>query len=91
MGARRTEVETYSETLPPEATKGGFLDMNQYRQMIGITRVPKAGCDINVGSHPAPGRHIVVLARDQIYVFEVYEEATWYRLSVADIEKYVDC
>ncbi|KAJ3053646.1 hypothetical protein HK097_003759 [Rhizophlyctis rosea] len=76
-----------SETLPPEATKTGFLDMNQYRQMIGITRVPKPGCDINVGSHPAEGRHIVVLVRDQVYVAEVYEEGTWNRVSVADIEK----
>ncbi|KAJ3045926.1 hypothetical protein HDV00_006192 [Rhizophlyctis rosea] len=76
-----------SEALQPERTKAGPLDMNQYRQMFGVTRVPQPNCDINVGSHPAGGRHIVVLVRDQVYVAEVYEMDTGMRLSIADIEK----
>ncbi|KAJ3300310.1 hypothetical protein HK104_002129 [Borealophlyctis nickersoniae] len=75
-----------SESLPPERTKTGFLDMNQYCQIFGVTRVPKEGCDVNVGRHPANGRHIIVLVRDQIYVVDVYSDAGA-RVAVSDIEK----
>ncbi|KAJ3080120.1 hypothetical protein HK102_003282 [Quaeritorhiza haematococci] len=60
------------EKIPPEVSKAGPFCMNQYRLVFGITRVPKAGCDVNVGKHPHPGKHITVSVRDQIYEVPVY-------------------
>ncbi|TPX30708.1 hypothetical protein SmJEL517_g05790 [Synchytrium microbalum] len=73
------------ELLPPEGSRAGPMCMNQYRLMYGITRVPKPGCDVLVGSHPAPARHIIVLIRDQIYAVDVVDERG--RISIEDIEK----
>ncbi|KAJ3207886.1 hypothetical protein HDU67_007174, partial [Dinochytrium kinnereticum] len=61
------------QLLPAEKTKAGLLCMDQYRRLFGITRVPKPGCDVNVGSHPFHSRHIVVSVRDQLYKVEVVD------------------
>ncbi|KAJ3022216.1 hypothetical protein HKX48_006738 [Thoreauomyces humboldtii] len=61
--------------------------MNQYRQVFGITRVPKPGCDINVGSHPCTSGHIVVFVRDQIYRVDVNDSNTGERVGISEIEK----
>ncbi|KAI8820719.1 acyltransferase ChoActase/COT/CPT [Fimicolochytrium jonesii] len=76
-----------TETLSIDTTRTGPLDMNQYRNLFGITRVPKAGCDYNVGSHPSPSKHIVVLARDQIYLVDVYDATTGNRVTIESIER----
>ncbi|KAI8593385.1 acyltransferase ChoActase/COT/CPT [Geranomyces variabilis] len=75
------------EEFPIDKTRAGPLDMNQYRQIFGITRVPKPGCDINVGSHPCRSKHIVVLARDQVYKVDILDSKTGDRVPVAAIEK----
>ncbi|KAI8851116.1 acyltransferase ChoActase/COT/CPT [Chytridium lagenaria] len=72
--------------LPAERTKAGPICMDQYRRLFGITRVPKPGCDINVGSHPFHSRYIVVSARDQLYKVEVID-ATGARVMNEAIEK----
>ncbi|KAJ3315513.1 hypothetical protein HDV04_003055 [Boothiomyces sp. JEL0838] len=76
-----------SETLPPEVTKQGPVDMNQYRNLFGITRVPKPECDIIVGSFPPKAKHIIVLAKDQIFVVYVYDDKTGKRLTVKEMER----
>ncbi|KAJ3195931.1 hypothetical protein HK101_010610 [Irineochytrium annulatum] len=60
-----------NETLPIEMTRQGPLCMDQYRRVYGITRVPKRGCDVNVGQHPFHSRYIVVCVRDQFYKVDV--------------------
>jgi carnitine O-acetyltransferase len=74
--------------LPPEMTKAGPLCMNQYRWLFGITRVPKAGCDVIVGQHPAHSKHIVVSFRDQFYAVDIFDPSGA-RVPIAAIEKYV--
>ncbi|RKO86040.1 acyltransferase ChoActase/COT/CPT [Blyttiomyces helicus] len=80
-------IET--QTLPVERTKNGYICMDQYTRMFGVTRVPKAGCDYNVGAGviPAEGKHIIVIARDQIFTVDVYDSKTGDRISIADIER----
>ncbi|KAI8916733.1 acyltransferase ChoActase/COT/CPT [Powellomyces hirtus] len=78
-----------NETLPVDMTRAGPLDMNQYRHVFGITRVPKAGCDVNVGSFPCRSTHIVILARDQIYQIDVLDSKTRERVPIADIESQI--
>ncbi|KAJ3184004.1 hypothetical protein HDU85_001855 [Gaertneriomyces sp. JEL0708] len=63
-----------TETLPVDMTRAGPQDMNQYRDMFGITRVPKPECDIIVGKHPIKSKHIVVLIRDQVYTVDVLDD-----------------
>lgn len=67
-------------------TRTGPQDMDQYRHVFGVTRVPKPGCDINVESHPSPSKHIIVLVRDQIYTVDVYDANTGERVPIAQIE-----
>ncbi|KAJ3287077.1 hypothetical protein HDU79_005993 [Rhizoclosmatium sp. JEL0117] len=74
-----------SEVLPVETTKAGPLCMNQYRNVFGVTRVPKKDCDYNFGSHPCHFKHIVVSVRNQFYAIDVY--AGGKRLSADAIEK----
>ena len=64
--------------------------MNQYKQIFGITRVPKPNVDILVGSHPCPSTHIIVLVKDQVYIVHVYDlkTSTPRRISIATIQKY---
>lgn len=61
--------------------------MDQYRRMFGVTRVPIAGCDMNVGSHPCTSKHINVIVRDQVYSVDVYDAAAGGRLPVSAIQK----
>ncbi|KAJ3404461.1 hypothetical protein HDV05_007147, partial [Chytridiales sp. JEL 0842] len=75
-----------SERLPPEATKNGYLCMNQHRYLFGITRVPKPTCDVIVGQHPAHAKHIVVSFKDQFYSINVYD-VSGARISMDLIEK----
>jgi hypothetical protein len=77
-----------SETLPPEMGRKDALCMNQYRYLFGITRVPKPGCDVNVGSHPAHSKHIIVAVRNQFYVVPVIDPSGA-RVSIDAIAKYV--
>ncbi|KAJ3351938.1 hypothetical protein HDU83_008461 [Entophlyctis luteolus] len=73
------------EKLPVEMTKAGPLCMNQYRNLFGVTRVPKKDCDYNVGSHPCHSTHICVSVRDQFFALQVYAKGE--RLSAPEIEK----
>ncbi|KAJ3410132.1 hypothetical protein HDU80_003618 [Chytriomyces hyalinus] len=73
------------ELIPIEMTKAGPQCMNQYRCLFGVTRVPRKGCDYNVGSHPSHSQYICVSARDQFYVVHVYSGGK--RLSADAIER----
>ncbi|KAI9344515.1 acyltransferase ChoActase/COT/CPT [Zopfochytrium polystomum] len=75
-----------SGSLPVEMSRGKPVCMDQSRLMFGITRVPKPGCDVNVGQHPAHSRHVIVMARDQIYAVNVLDKSGA-RLTLAAIEK----
>ncbi|KAI8906057.1 acyltransferase ChoActase/COT/CPT [Gorgonomyces haynaldii] len=77
-----------TETLEPETTKQGPLCMNQYKQIFGVTRVPKPECDIIV-KHP-DSKHIVLLLQDQIFVVFVYDQ-DGKRIKIQQLEKYLEC
>lgn len=74
-----------NQELPAESTKQGPIDMNQYRRVFGITRVPKPNADILVGEFPAKGQHILVHIRDQIFTVPVYDNSGK-RLRISDLE-----
>ncbi|KAJ1552943.1 hypothetical protein HK405_009475 [Cladochytrium tenue] len=61
--------------LPPERTKAGPVCMDQTRHIFGVCRVPRPGCDVNAGGFPCSSRHIIVLAREQIYAVDVLGSA----------------
>ncbi|TPX50509.1 hypothetical protein SeMB42_g02227 [Synchytrium endobioticum] len=46
--------------------------MNQYRNLFGATRIPGDPTDGITTVHPAPGKHIIVMCRDQMYRVDVY-------------------
>ncbi|KAJ3130952.1 hypothetical protein HK100_007108 [Physocladia obscura] len=73
------------ETLAIETTKAGPICMNQYRNLFGVTRVPKKDCDYNAGSFPSQAKHICLSVRDQFYAVPVYVNGQ--RLSAEAIEK----
>ncbi|KAL7750955.1 Carnitine O-acetyltransferase mitochondrial [Sorochytrium milnesiophthora] len=60
-----------TEQLPPDTPKGRPLDMNQYKQLFGTTRIPKEGMDEIKSVWPSTSSHIVVLVRDQVYKVDV--------------------
>jgi carnitine O-acetyltransferase len=59
--------------------------MQQYKRLFGITRVPHAGADILVGSHPSKAQHILVLYQDQLFVVDVYDSESGERITIASI------
>jgi hypothetical protein len=63
--------------------------MSQYIRLFGITRVPKPGTDILVGSHPVKARHILVIYQDQLFSVDVFEAGTGARISIASIQRCV--
>ncbi|KAI8924064.1 acyltransferase ChoActase/COT/CPT [Entophlyctis helioformis] len=73
------------EVIKPEATRAGPQCMNQYRNIFGISRIPKPDCDVLVGGFKSPSKHIIVLVRDQIYAVNVYDQQTGKRLAISDI------
>ncbi|KAI9342909.1 acyltransferase ChoActase/COT/CPT [Obelidium mucronatum] len=74
-----------NEQLPIEMTKAGPICMNQYRNVFGVTRVPKKDCDYNFGTHPCHFKHICVSIRNQFYALQVYVGRN--RLTAEAIEK----
>lgn len=66
-------------------TKAGPLCMHQYKRLFGITRVPRPGLDVLVGSHPSKARHVLVLYQDQLFAVDVYDSETGERVSIAAI------
>ncbi|CAI2168437.1 20542_t:CDS:2 [Funneliformis geosporum] len=64
-----------TESLPPDKTRAYPLCMHQYTRVYGITRIPKLNCDELVyTSHPAPARHILIIAKDQFYILDGYDK-----------------
>ncbi|KAJ2591269.1 hypothetical protein H4R99_006815 [Coemansia sp. RSA 1722] len=62
--------------LPIERTKSGPLCMDQYLRIFGMTRIPRPGCDeLRQDEKTLSSRTIVVLAEDQIYSVDVYDDA----------------
>lgn len=52
--------------------------------MFGVTRVPAPGCDYNV--QHSSSKHIIVSARDQFFVVQVYDSLTGDRVPIKMIE-----
>ncbi|KAI8925851.1 Choline/Carnitine o-acyltransferase-domain-containing protein [Entophlyctis helioformis] len=75
-----------SGNYPPEYARDTPLCMNQYRNMFGTTRIPGAPADTVKTAHPAQAKHIVVLARDQIYKVDVIRE-NGVRVPLKEIER----
>ncbi|GBB93575.1 hypothetical protein RclHR1_00220009 [Rhizophagus clarus] len=64
-----------TEKLPPDVTRTYPLCMYQYTRCYGVTRIPKPGCDELVYTpHPAPAKHIIIIAKDQFYILDGYGE-----------------
>ncbi|KAJ1986858.1 Carnitine O-acetyltransferase mitochondrial [Dimargaris cristalligena] len=59
------------EEVPPEYLRKQPLDMNQYRYQFSTTRIAAMPKDHIVHQHPTPARHIIVMARDQVFQVEV--------------------
>nr|KAJ3423289.1 hypothetical protein HK105_006666 [Polyrhizophydium stewartii] len=75
-----------SEQLPVEFAKDKPLCMNQYRNMFSTTRIPGSPADKIRTMHPAPAKHIIVLARDQIYKVDVLRDNGG-RVPIKEIER----
>jgi len=59
--------------------------MHQYTRCFGVTRIPQHNCDaLAYTPHPATAKHILIIARDQFYVIDVYDEKGR-RLAAGDI------
>ncbi|BGP28109.1 carnitine O-acetyltransferase [Rhodotorula toruloides] len=57
--------------LEPDSFRGTPLDMSQYTKLFGTSRIPtKTGCKMQIDPE---SRHIVVLARGQLYWFDVLD------------------
>ncbi|KAJ1678575.1 hypothetical protein EV182_003777, partial [Spiromyces aspiralis] len=69
---------------PVDKVHGQPLCMEQYRWVFGTTRIPEPGCDRTVRNDKA-SRHIVAMARDQLYRIEVFRP-DGSRYPVGDIE-----
>jgi carnitine O-acetyltransferase len=77
-------IET--EQIAPDETKQGPMCMNQLRHMFGVTRIPGLGKDTLREEFPCMAKHIVVLARDQLFRVDVYD-TLGNRLSLKNLER----
>lgn len=79
----------FSQNIPVEMTRSGPLCMHQYTQLIGMTRIPQAGCDRLVSTpFPSPSKHIVLIIEDQFFKIDVVSKDNK-RLLDGDMERYV--
>lgn len=63
--------------------------MHQYTQLIGMTRIPQAGCDRLVNTpFPSPSKHIVLIIDDQFFKIDVVSKDNK-RLLDGDMERYI--
>ena len=62
--------------------------MNQYKCQFGSTRIPSSPSDIGSTIHPALGKHITVMAKDQIYKVPVMQE-DGARVTLLELERCV--
>ncbi|RKO96857.1 CoA-dependent acyltransferase, partial [Caulochytrium protostelioides] len=75
VGLLKFHEQLCAGTVPPETTAAGQpLDMDQYRHLFGVCRVPKPGCDELVESFPSPSKHILLMAESQMAVIQVYTD-----------------
>ena len=79
-----------SGSFKPETTRSGPLCMNQYRNIFGISRVAQEPQDVLVGGFPCVSSHVIVVARDQLFVMHVYDPVTHQRLRISDIRRQLD-
>ncbi|KAJ1649399.1 hypothetical protein IWQ61_009505, partial [Dispira simplex] len=76
-----------SGVMPVEKTRKGAQCMDQYFRMFGTTRIPQPGQDAIRQPPPTTLRHIMVLAKDQVFAVPVFAKGDHrVRLSVGDIE-----
>ncbi|KAJ2723595.1 hypothetical protein GGI07_002550 [Coemansia sp. Benny D115] len=62
--------------LPIDRTRAGPLCMFQYQCIFGMTRIPRMGCDeLRQDEKTTGSRTIVVIAEDQVYSVQVYDDA----------------
>ncbi|KAJ1916722.1 Carnitine O-acetyltransferase mitochondrial [Tieghemiomyces parasiticus] len=59
------------QRIPPELARKVPQCMNQYRYLFGTTRIPDFPKDRLINQYPTTARHIMVLARDQIFAVDV--------------------
>ncbi|KAG0051586.1 hypothetical protein BGZ90_006725 [Linnemannia elongata] len=77
----------YRQNIPVEMTRSGPLCMHQYTQLIGMTRIPQAGCDRLVNTpFPSPSKHIVLIIDDQFFKIDVVSKDNK-RLLDGDMER----
>ncbi|KAI9012971.1 acyltransferase ChoActase/COT/CPT [Gaertneriomyces semiglobifer] len=75
-----------SERLAPEYLRDKPLDMNQYKNQFGATRISASPADKIHTVWPASARHIIVLTRDQIYKVDVVR-SDGSRVPIQEIER----
>lgn len=75
-----------TESFPIDKSRGEPLDMDQFKNQFGTTRVPKAGCDEIKSTWPATANHILLMYRNVPTAVPVYG-ASGERASSAQIEK----
>lgn len=61
------------QQIGPDITRAGPLDMNQYRNLFNISRIPLPGSDAFSRADPT-ARHVTVLINDFIYSVDVFGE-----------------
>ncbi|KAI9498725.1 acyltransferase ChoActase/COT/CPT [Zychaea mexicana] len=80
-----------AEAIPVDMIKGQAQCMWQHSRIFTITRVPFYHCDTLIQQDISTCRHIVVLARDQVYRVPIYKQQgqSWQRLTAEEIEQHL--
>jgi carnitine O-acetyltransferase len=60
-----------NSALSPDTSRNGELCMEQYKKFFGTTRIPESRCDYLVHQYPTTSKHIIVLARNQMFKVDV--------------------
>ncbi|KAI8914641.1 acyltransferase ChoActase/COT/CPT [Gorgonomyces haynaldii] len=72
--------------LPAEFIKDKPLCMNQYTDIFGMTRIPGATADTVQNKFPTDSKHIIVMAKDQMYAVQVLAD-DGSRVTIKEIER----
>ncbi|RKP20108.1 acyltransferase ChoActase/COT/CPT [Rozella allomycis CSF55] len=64
-------LKIIKEEIPVDKIKDTVLCMNQYRNMFGVTRIPKENRDEILFPFPSSSKTVCILIEDQIYSLQV--------------------